>query len=625
MQSQLAKVVVELGLDIARFSAGVKQATNSLNALERNFLGFSRNVLAGLTLVEVGRQVIEVTSKFEKFEAVLTNTLGSNSKAQIALDNIVEFARTTPYQVDEITSAYIRWANLGLTPTIDKMGMLGDVAASLGAGFEETAEAFKDLMVGQTKRIENIGISAQMSNGKIQLSFKGVNIEIEKNAQGVMKALETYSKLNGVQGTSAAIMETLGGKISNLKDTWDIFLKTLGEKGSPIMSWAISQLTELLSVASQFDIYTGAAIKMTTGKLNMASPKELNFLLKQGYADFFETKSIPEALKSITSRTAQEQLKDTNKTYKDFKTSLEGIGMTVENINPLFRQHIDNLAASTYEAMKNTHQLEVDKLVAQEKAKADALILELERKIADAKERKAFQEEKEAERKKYLLFLNAQEEAARQQELASYQQLINAIKQYRAAKGSAFIDTFGTLGEQKKITPQAPEGFNSWNSYINSLDPLTAKVIEKTAMMEEAFKSAAVNGIQAFAESLYDLDKGKFTFGQAILKGISIFAKQFGQFVIATAIAAKQLGEAIRNAITSPQAAVVAIAAGAALIALGSYAGAQAQKMAKTDLSSSSRNFSNNIQVTGTLTGNGRDLVAVINNTSFDNTIRRGG
>ena len=52
--------------------------------------------------------------------------------------------------------------------------------ASLGAGFEQTAEAFKDLAVGQTKRIEEIGISAQQANGKIQLSFKGVNIEVEK-------------------------------------------------------------------------------------------------------------------------------------------------------------------------------------------------------------------------------------------------------------------------------------------------------------------------------------------------------------------------------------------------------------------------------------------------------------
>ena len=244
-------------------------------------------MLAGFGIVEIGRQVIEVTSQFQKFEAILTNTLGSNSDAQYALQSIREFAVRTPFEVSELTAAYVRWANQGLTPTIDKMRMLGDVASSLGAGFEQTAEAFKDLAVGQTKRIEEIGISAEQANGKIKLSFRGVTIEVEKNAEGVQKALETYSQLNGVLGSTDAVSKTLGGQVSNLKDAWDNFLLTLGQSSGGVLSFVVTSLTSLLTTLSNL----GNELDIIGNKLapwrdiNDLSKETLDYALKFGRTD----------------------------------------------------------------------------------------------------------------------------------------------------------------------------------------------------------------------------------------------------------------------------------------------------------------------------------------------------
>ena len=235
----MAKVTAEVGVKISAnevaFKAALDRATSSINKFENRLkntisvTGALSQALGAFSVYEITRQVINTTSEFQKLETVLGKTLGSSQLAAQSFEMITKFAQESPYQVQELTNVFVRWANLGLSPSIEKMRMLSDVASSLGAGFEQTGEAFKDLMVGQTKRLEEIGISAVQSNGKIQLSFKGVNIEIEKNAEGVMKALQTYSSLQGVQGASAAVMETLGGKTSNLNDKWTLLMYSIGQ------------------------------------------------------------------------------------------------------------------------------------------------------------------------------------------------------------------------------------------------------------------------------------------------------------------------------------------------------------------------------------------------------------
>jgi phage tail tape-measure protein len=140
--SVLAKMAVIIDAQTAQFNKAMDQSSSRLNKFGSNVATVGKSLIAGFGLIEITRGVIDVTAEFEKFEAILTNTLGDSSKAQKALKDIREFAQETPFEVSEITAAYVRWANQGLNPTIDRMKKLGDVASSLGAGFEQTAEAF---------------------------------------------------------------------------------------------------------------------------------------------------------------------------------------------------------------------------------------------------------------------------------------------------------------------------------------------------------------------------------------------------------------------------------------------------------------------------------------------------
>ena len=86
--------------------------------------------------------------EFEKYEAVLKNTLGTQSAATQSMQMIKEFAASTPFQVNELTSSFVKLANRGIVPTKSEMTALGDIAASQGKSFDQFTEALLDAMTG---------------------------------------------------------------------------------------------------------------------------------------------------------------------------------------------------------------------------------------------------------------------------------------------------------------------------------------------------------------------------------------------------------------------------------------------------------------------------------------------
>jgi hypothetical protein len=199
----------------------------------------------------LGSKIVDSTAKFQKFEAVLTNTLGSNSKAKKALDDIVSFASTTPFQVDELTESFIKFANRGIILTSKEMTKLGDIASSQGKSFNELTEAVLDAQTGEFERLKEFGIRASKEGNTVSLSFKGITKEVANNEDAIKNAILSYGDLEGVAGGMEAISKTLGGQLSNLSDNVDMLFKNLGEALAPIISEVTSRLNTLISFIVQ--------------------------------------------------------------------------------------------------------------------------------------------------------------------------------------------------------------------------------------------------------------------------------------------------------------------------------------------------------------------------------------
>ena len=260
----IAELVAKLSLDNSKFNKGVKDSKEELEGLGDEAqktgkktkdglgegekagaqFGKAMSSLKGIigaafaadAIVGFAKNVINVTAEFQKMEAVLTNTLGSKSAAQVAMNQISDFASKTPFEVAELTDAFVKLANRGFVPTVDEMRKLGDIASSTGKSFDQLTEAALDAMTGEFERLKEFGIRASAEGNRVQFTFKGVTTEVEKTDSAIKDYILSLGDAEGVTGAMAAISETTGGKISNLGDNFTQLYKVLGDSSSGLIA-----------------------------------------------------------------------------------------------------------------------------------------------------------------------------------------------------------------------------------------------------------------------------------------------------------------------------------------------------------------------------------------------------
>jgi hypothetical protein len=244
LKSKLASVEQQLG----SMGQGVEKQGRMIDKAWAMGLAAVGGFAVGRFLGNTVRDIISVRGEFEKLEAVLTNTFGSESKAKSALAMIQDFASKTPFQVTDLTGSFVKLVNQGFKPTMEDMTLLGDLASSTGKGFDQLAEAILDAQTMQFERLKEFGIKAAKEGDKIVFTFKGQKTAVEANSESIQKYILSLGKVEGVQGSMAAISKTLVGQISNMKDSWDQLLNTLGTKSDGIFKTTIGWLTKLIGV-----------------------------------------------------------------------------------------------------------------------------------------------------------------------------------------------------------------------------------------------------------------------------------------------------------------------------------------------------------------------------------------
>lgn len=266
--ANIAELNISIGADLreikyalAELKGNIKSVKKDVDGLGKVFDDIKGRILQAVSVggvIALGSSIIKTTAEFEKFEAVLTNTLGSKSAAQRSLAQIQEFAAKTPFSVKELTEAYVQLSNRGINPSTQTLTRLGDVAAALGKPLSQVNEAILD--VTNSERWNELGIKVKVNGDKISGTFRGMTVESEKSEKGALKLIEAFGKMDGVAGGMAAISDTLGGKISNLGDAWDKFTNTLGQS-TGIFKSTIGFLGDLLNGVSDLIAGTEAVAK----------------------------------------------------------------------------------------------------------------------------------------------------------------------------------------------------------------------------------------------------------------------------------------------------------------------------------------------------------------------------
>ena len=254
------QIEVEIGARITELEKKLKKVDKDLSNTGKSFgklNEFATGALQGIAaafsvgaIINFGKAVLDTTAKFQRFEAVLKNTLGSESAAAQSLILIQDFASKTPFAVDELTAAFVKLANQGFKPTITELRSLGDLASSTGKSFDQLAEAVIDAQVGEFERLKEFGIRAQKSGDQVTFTFKGVETQVKSTDEAIRGYILSLGDAEGVSGAMAGISETLGGKLSNLGDNIEQLKLAIGNQTSGIYATSINWLNDFVALAT---------------------------------------------------------------------------------------------------------------------------------------------------------------------------------------------------------------------------------------------------------------------------------------------------------------------------------------------------------------------------------------
>lgn len=220
-------------------------------------------VQSGLNIVRDGIfSMLKTGDQFELLDKRMASLMGSVAGGEQATAWIKKFAKDTPLEVADVAEAFALLKTYGLDPMDGSLQAIVDKNEQLGGGMERLqgiASALGQAYAKQKLQTEEI----------LQLVERGVPVwgMLEKitgkNAAQLSK-LATEGRLgrdvikalvaeigNSAEGAAADGMNTLTGKVSNLKDVWADFQTRVAESGA--LDFAKKKLGELATKIDEMD------------------------------------------------------------------------------------------------------------------------------------------------------------------------------------------------------------------------------------------------------------------------------------------------------------------------------------------------------------------------------------
>lgn len=188
------------------------QINSNVQKMEGRFakLGRGLSKLGGLmATVFVGKQIVDTITKFEKLEASLRTVTGSADNAAVAFGFIQEFASTTPFQLEEVTDAFIKLKALGLTPSQEALTSYGNTASAMGKSLNQMIEAVADATTGEFERLKEFGIKSKTQGDQVTFTFQGISTTVGKNAEEIEGYLKSIGEVQFAGAMSKPIRSML--------------------------------------------------------------------------------------------------------------------------------------------------------------------------------------------------------------------------------------------------------------------------------------------------------------------------------------------------------------------------------------------------------------------------------
>lgn len=182
--------------------------------------------IVAATAYKAAQELVDSQRQLDKMSASLKTLTGSTQGARQALSILQDFARDTPYGLEQAVEGFRKLVALGLTPSEEALRSYGNTAAAMGKDLNQMIEAVADASTFEFERLKEFGIKAKQNKNDVEFTFQGTTTVVKKSAADIEQYLLNIGNVN-FAGAMADQANTLNGAIASARDSWSQLKMTL--------------------------------------------------------------------------------------------------------------------------------------------------------------------------------------------------------------------------------------------------------------------------------------------------------------------------------------------------------------------------------------------------------------
>lgn len=262
LQDQQAKNRLELRQltrEYQNFSQGTDKATVTVDALMSSLKRTAAEIGGLAAIRKFGMDVIDATGKMQQLQVSLSTILQSKSKADALLEEISEFAKKTPFNLDDVANGAKQLLAYGSSAenVVDELSMLGDVASGLQIPLGSLIYLYGTLRVQgraywrDIQQFQGRGVNVVEEMAKnLGVTQDQIKKLVEEGKIGFKEVEQAFQSMTSEGGKFNNMLENSAGtwpqRIANIEDTLFQKLNDFGNKYKEVFEFGIGTAEELV-------------------------------------------------------------------------------------------------------------------------------------------------------------------------------------------------------------------------------------------------------------------------------------------------------------------------------------------------------------------------------------------
>lgn len=502
MTNAFAQMIAEMK-QAPTVGEGISSLFGRLNGDARQL---AMSLVGGLGFEQLAEHIFNVRSQFQQLEISFTTMLGSEQKAGALMDELIQTAARTPFNMTDVTEGAKQLLAYGIqaNEVNDTLVHLGDIASGLNIPLSQLVYLYgttvsqgrmftmdlRQFMGRGIPLAEELGKILHQNTTEVQESVSKGKVTSDIFKEAIANMTQAGGRFGGLMEQQA---ETLQGRWSNIEDTIDQAINSIGQKTQGIFGTGLDLISSLIeNWETLVKVIGSAAVMVGTYKAGLMAAASI-----QKVQNAMTMASITEELDSKLGEARDQENNFRSLNGKDTKqyraNRYKALGDAIADTSNIGDDKTEEIVSKQIEMARN-EGLITEQMAQQLQTKRDLLVAQ--QKAAD-NERMEYEN---AKRTKEI-----EEEAARQKRAdAEMAAEINAKAAKKAAideanntpLGKAILNT-NAIEEKKKQEEAsielAKEEAREQHGIVEEIGAQIKKQEELVAAKKEQVKSSYQN------------------------------------------------------------------------------------------------------------------------------------